>query len=86
MTDDDDDGWIGIVAHNRLIHLSMTFEYTLNSEVINWLFYNVSPNWKSKMVWNEFVSDDGDEIDVIGWYTVYFKNERDAILFKLRWS
>lgn len=86
--------WTSVTAHHRLIHIpnNTGYHYHLKPDVMDWLFDNVeAAGWASKMVWDDAPDwksriTEYPEGGPIGWFTMYFKHERDAILFKLRWS
>lgn len=78
--------WTMVTVHNRLINgiQGLTFEYALNREVLDWLDENKIWKWRESMYWT--ILEEAPRSSTIGWFRIYFKNEKDAILFQLRWS
>lgn len=78
--------WTMITVHNRLltVKLSVPLEYHLNIEVRDWLDENKIWKWHQNMDWK--ILEEALGPSTIGWFRIYFKNEKDAILFQLRWS
>jgi len=73
--------WTAIKVHHKLTTVNpTTFQYFLKQEVVDWLVANRIFEYQGIMKWQLH-----DPV-LLGWYTIYFKNERDAIMFKLRWS
>ena len=87
MTTDPHEDWTMVTVHNRLLTVKLSdpeCEYHLNIEVRDWLDENKIWEWRESMDWK--ILEEAPRPSTIGWLRIYFKNEKDAILFQLRWS
>ena len=72
--------WTTVKVHHKLTTQNhTTFQYFLKQEVVDWLVNNRIFDYQGMMRWEPAPS-------TLGWFTMYFKHEKHAILFKLRWS
>ena len=72
--------WTAIkVPHKLTTQNYTTFQFFLKQEVVDWLVANRIFDYQGMMRLEPAPS-------ILGWFTMYFKHERDAILFQLRWS